>query len=365
MLRLGDGSWEPWLVVAFGATLTVLALTHHGTEIGRIDGSSGPLLALALDGIPALGICYAGYRLTDTDLDTDAVRRVVAWCLAGSLVFVVTITLSATIRVFEGRTVSEPLFTLLLTAEAGAVAGLVAGYYRARVLVDKRRAERALDGLSFVTSIARHDLRNDLQTIDASAELITAVGSAEEAADRARAIRRSVADAQDRLVDTEAIAKTLNADAAFESVGLVGIATEAARRAGEVYGVTVETDLPDAAPVVGNEGLRSVVDNLVENAIEHNDREEPQVAVTVEHAGDTVRLAVRDDGPGLPPDARAVLAGTGADGPVGGLGIVRRLVEEYGGDLSVADNEPRGTVITVTLPAAERDHGDRVAHRSE
>jgi signal transduction histidine kinase len=355
MPRSGDGGREAWIVVALGATLAGLALTHHATEIDRIDRLSGPLFALALDGIPALALCYGGYWLTDTDLDADGVRRVVGWCLLGSLLFVVTITLNAGIRVFEGRPVSEPLFALLLTAEVGAVAGLVAGYYRARALADKRRAEQALDGLSFVTSIARHDLRNDLQKIQASAELLTTAGSAEETSERMRTIQRSVADAHDRLDDTEALAKALSADAAFESVDLVGIVAEIATRVEEVHGVSVETDLPEAAPVTGNEGLRSLVDNLLENAAQHNDRGDPSLAVTVDGDGDTVRLVVRDDGPGLPAAARAALSGADDSRSVGGLGIVYRLVQEYGGDLAVADNEPRGTVISVTLPAAERD----------
>ena len=38
----------------------------------------------------------------------------------------------------------------------------------------------------------------------------------------------------------------------------------------------------DRAPVVANAGVRSVVDNLVENAVEHNDADDPRVHVAVE-----------------------------------------------------------------------------------
>jgi signal transduction histidine kinase len=354
MHRLGDGHWGPPTLVGLGAGLAALAAAHHVTEVARIGALGGPLVAFVLDGVPALGLGYAGYWLAGTDLDADAVGQVVRWCLLGGVVFLATLGLSMGIRLHEGRPVSEPLFTLLLTAEAGALAGFAAGYYRARALADKRRAEQALDALSFVNGIVRHDLRNDLQVVDASTDLLAAEVATDEGARRVRSIRRSAADARDRLDDTEAIAKTLTADAAFETIDLVDVVSEVVTHVEDRYDVTVETDLPETAPVAGNEGLRSVVDNLLENAVEHTDSEHPRPAVTVEPAGDTVRLVVRDDGPGLPEGARAVLSGTDGDGPVGGLRIVRRLVDEYGGDIRVED-APGGAAVTVSLPVGTPD----------
>lgn len=356
MRSLGEIRWGAVAVTAAGGGLFFAAVTHHTAEIGRVGNLSGPLAALVLDGLPALALVYAGYWLDRTDLDAWSVRRVALWCLLGGAVFVVTIDLSMVIRLAEGRPVTEPTFVLLLTAEAGALAGFVAGYYRTRALVGKRRAERAAEGLSFVNSIVRHDLRNDLQVIDANADLIATSDDATEAVtDRAASIRESAASARERLDDTEAVAKTLSQDAPLEAVNLVDVVSEVAAHVEDLYGVTVETDLPEAAYATGNEGLRSVVDNLLENAVEHNDSDDPHVAVAVERDGETVRLVVRDNGPGLPESAEAALSNSDADGSVGGLQIVRQLVSEYGGDISVSDNEPRGTTVAVDLPSGTRD----------
>ena len=91
--------------------------------------------------------------------------------------------------------------------------------------------------------------------------------------------------------------------------------------------------------------------NLVDVVSEVATHVEDLYDVTVE----TVRLVVSDNGPGLPESAKAALSNSEADGAVGGLRIVRHLVSEYGGGVTVDDNEPRGTTIAVDLPAGEAE----------
>ena len=82
--------------------------------------------------------------------------------------------------------------------------------------------------------------------------------------------------------------------------------------------------------------LERALDNLVQNARVHGPAG-GRVVVTVEQAGDLVRLSVSDDGPGLRPE-EAKLAferfwRRGSDGPGSGLGlaIVRATAERHGG----------------------------------
>ncbi|PSQ57434.1 MAG: hypothetical protein BRD23_08540, partial [Halobacteriales archaeon SW_9_67_25] len=202
-------------------------------------------------------------------------------------------------------------FTLLLVTEAGALAGFVAGYYRSRALVDKRRAERFAEGLAMVNDVLRHDLRNDLQVVEGRADLLATADSPAAVADHAETIRGRAREARDRLGDTEAIAETLNGTATFGTVVLAAV---------------------------------------VRDVIEHSGRT-PHVKVGVEAEGEVVCLTVRDDGPGLPEEAAAFLAGDRKEGPDGGLRIVRRLVTAYGGDIAVETAE--GTTVTVELSSSE------------
>lgn len=76
-----------------------------------------------------------------------------------------------------------------------------------------------------------------------------------------------------------------------------------------------------------------VVDNLVENAIEHNDDPDPRVSLRVEAGAETTRLTVSDNGPGVPAGERPSAFRASDDTDGGGLRIAVTLVERYGGDL--------------------------------
>jgi two-component system nitrogen regulation sensor histidine kinase NtrY len=96
--------------------------------------------------------------------------------------------------------------------------------------------------------------------------------------------------------------------------------------------------------------------NLIDNAIDALG-EKGTIRVSTEFDRDThrARLAVADDGPGVPAAARETVfvpnfstkrAGSGL-----GLAIARRIVEDHGGEIRVEDNDPRGARFVVELPA--------------
>ncbi len=69
-----------------------------------------------------------------------------------------------------------------------------------------------------------------------------------------------------------------------------------------------------------------------------------------------VRIA--DDGPGIPDAQKEVVFAKGEKSlgsPGSGLGLhlVRTLVDQYGGDVRIEDNEPTGAVFVVSLPRAD------------
>ena len=118
----------------------------------------------------------------------------------------------------------------------------------------------------------------------------------------------------------------------------------------------VVTDVPpEAARLQVPRGLHQVLTNVLRNAADATGGT-GKVSVRVVREGDDLRLRVADDGPGIPP---AVLPrifepffttkppgkGTGL-----GLPISARIVEKFGGAISVECPPTGGTVVTVTLP---------------
>lgn len=99
------------------------------------------------------------------------------------------------------------------------------------------------------------------------------------------------------------------------------------------------------------------VEELCENAIRHNDRENPSVSLSVTSEDQTVHIAVTDNGPGIPDMERETLR-SGEETPLHhgsgiGLWLVNWLVGQQDGEIAIRSNEPRGTTVELTFRRAE------------
>ena len=101
--------------------------------------------------------------------------------------------------------------------------------------------------------------------------------------------------------------------------------------------------------------------NLIVNAVEamsqtSDDRRE--LLISTQAQADCVLVAVRDSGPGLAEDAleRAFEAfyTTKSSGLGMGLSICRSIIEDHGGRLWAAANEPNGAAFQFTIPFSQR-----------
>ncbi|MFC7173116.1 sensor histidine kinase [Haloplanus litoreus] len=112
--------------------------------------------------------------------------------------------------------------------------------------------------------------------------------------------------------------------------------------------------------VVANDMLSSVFRNLLNNAVQHSDRDEPTVTVSASVGDETVTVRVADDGPGIPAELEDDVFGKGergieSEGTGLGLYLVSTLVEQYGGEVRIEDNDPRGTVFVLQFELADGD----------
>ncbi|TMC31833.1 MAG: ATP-binding protein, partial [Chloroflexi bacterium] len=120
-------------------------------------------------------------------------------------------------------------------------------------------------------------------------------------------------------------------------------------------------------PVVGEwdaARLERAVANLVSNAIKYN-RQNGRVWIRVgtRHtpSGDVAECAVADEGIGIPEADLARIferftRGANVTGRVAGSGvglaIVRQVVEQHGGEVTVTSTEGKGSTFTIRLPLA-------------
>lgn len=99
-----------------------------------------------------------------------------------------------------------------------------------------------------------------------------------------------------------------------------------------------------------------VLQNLIQNAITHlTPDHRPEVTVSGRNVGPMVELRVADNGPGIEPSMRdhvfeMFVKGSSAGGTGMGLALVKRVIENQGGEIWIEDNNP-GTVFVIRLPA--------------
>lgn len=228
----------------------------------------------------------------------------------------------------------------------------------------QREVEKMNEQLLLLNRIMRHDVRNDMAVVQGwSEELRKYVdGEAEEILDRvADSTRHAIRLTESARDYVEVLTESGSPD--LEPLSLRKVLGEEIRRCRNMFGdASIEAgEIPDVH-VDGSELLTSVFNNVIGNAVEHNDTEQPHVEVTVEVEPEIVRVKVADDGPGVPEDKRDAVFGRGPEGlddPASGLGLhlVDKVVRGSGGDVWIEDNEPRGAVFVVELRRFREDEG--------
>jgi two-component system phosphate regulon sensor histidine kinase PhoR len=125
---------------------------------------------------------------------------------------------------------------------------------------------------------------------------------------------------------------------------------------------TLENNVPPEIAVRADaDRLQQVLFNLVDNSIKYG-RPEGRVEIRARLAHPMVEVSVRDNGPGVPPDAieriferfyRVDKARSREQGGTGlGLAIVKHIVQSHGGEVWVKSEPGHGATFYVTLPAA-------------
>ncbi len=131
------------------------------------------------------------------------------------------------------------------------------------------------------------------------------------------------------------------------------------RPVAEIKGVDLRADLPARQlPTMGDpHEIRRAIANLLANALDATPRD-GHVVVRGYVEGESIVIAVEDDGYGVPEERRDALFqrfGGGHPGSGTGLGlyIVRRIAEKHGGTVAYVPRTPRGSTFTLTLPLAQ------------
>jgi|GEM_PF-3933222 len=218
--------------------------------------------------------------------------------------------------------------------------------------------------LQVLNRVLRHDVRNDMNLIKGHAEMLS------EEFDEPNPQLETILSVADEVVELSAKARELDqllnrGQVGSKEIDICALVEAKCLQFRDAYPeATIETAFPtgrefraEAIPLV-----ESAIDNVIENAIEHNDTEHPEVSVTVSivqrDGNDVVSIEIADNGPGLPPqDIEVIETNTeSALEHASGLGLwlVNWIITESDGHIQLTENDPRGSCITILLPLARK-----------
>lgn len=239
----------------------------------------------------------------------------------------------------------------LLEEVAGDI-GFAVHTLRLREQLEHRATE-----LELLSRVLRHDIRNDIQVVLGWCALLAEVseGDQQTFVEKIETTSRHIAELTDTAREiVEAL--VANGDTLLVETEVGPLLEAEVEKAAEAFETATFalTDHTDGPAVLANEMLASVFRNVLNNAVQHNESDAPQVEITMIETDERVVVRVADNGPGIPPARRERVFGKGergfGSGGTGmGLYLVRTLVDLYEGTAWIEDADP-GTVVVIELP---------------
>jgi len=218
--------------------------------------------------------------------------------------------------------------------------------------------------LGVLNRVMRHNLRNAINVIDGHAELLEdeeldpeARRASVEAIRNQAALMQKVAE---KTAEVRSIWDQANHTEVWERFDIESVVDTYQRQ-------YPDAEIRDRLAGRGDMQVRNAdlfekaLDEAVENAIKHADRSPPEVTITFhrDRGVDQFRVRVADNGPGIPELEREVFE-SGEETPLGhslgiGLWVMQWITTTLGGELTITDNEPRGSVVTFQMPGGGPD----------
>ena len=221
--------------------------------------------------------------------------------------------------------------------------------------------QQALEATRRFAGDAGHELRTPMTALRANLGAIRRNPELDRA-ERAAALEQMEADAARMMRMLGTLQTLARGDSAavlpqeqVELTALAGSAVESARRRHPSVGWRLEVPSGEIATEGWPDGLRAMIDNLLENAARHG-RNGGEVAITVSGDGDSILVTVDDDGDGVPADQRDRIfdrfergGSADADGSGLGLSLVRQQARLHGGEVTVGESPAGGARFRVSL----------------
>ncbi len=213
-------------------------------------------------------------------------------------------------------------------------------------ITERKNAEKAIiqlnEVLRLINKIIRHDILNDLTAISGALETYVEtrderlLETARKAVDKGIELIKRMRELE-LLVSSGGDLRAISARKVVEEV---------------LSNYQIDFSIQGDCMVLADDALIPVIDNIVKNAMIHGGTD--RIEVQIVEKGKFCEIRISDFGRGIPDEIKDRIfeegfkyGKTGCSGL--GLYIVKKMIERYGGEVRVEDNEPRGSTFVLTL----------------
>jgi signal transduction histidine kinase len=337
----------PSLIVGLSLLVAAVSVANFLDDVTAFGVGLPSVLSLCLCLSLSVGLLGLAHWLNECGLSAEDTWSVVRWCLGGTVGFAALSALTVGLRFLGGHVVGEAALGIVVAAGGGGIGGGVAGIYYARANSTAREADRRRVALVFLNSHLRHNVLNATQVIQGYTRLLD--DRTEVSEDYLTPIERRSDSIATLIDDMQPLSDVFSGEHPPAPMDVATVLLREVADARERHPTaTFAVDVPPELYVLATDAVSSVFANLLRNAVQHHDREAPTVWVSAERDGRTVTVSVADDGPGIRDEVKTHLFASDIQSGEGrGIALVKTLMNHYGGDVTVRDNEPRGTEIVV------------------
>lgn len=220
-------------------------------------------------------------------------------------------------------------------------------------ITERKIRERRLEVMNRVLN---HNLRNNMNVIEGHVSLLRNELDIDEPSPSLTEIEETASNLIRLAEAVRKIERTLTAtDASTSKIDLN-------ERIGQVLSafkdrypeVSFQLSVADDPCEIGVIGLMTAIEEALENAVEHNDNENPRVAIDLRtRDNEWIDIEIEDNGPGIPDQEIEVLSEGETDlnhADRLGLWLIHWVISRAGGRMSVDEATPRGTLLKLSVP---------------
>ncbi|MFB6089472.1 MAG: sensor histidine kinase [Halobellus sp.] len=365
--RIGDGvprlaraaQYRPPLLLLGGwAALSLVALSQAVVD-------PEPLAVQLFEiGVPLSVLLPIGYAVSYVRGADRAAERQSRIILVASLFAVIgagVVFLVLLSALADGVRFHEYLFPILTGTAAGAGIGSLVGVNydqvretRAELETELERGRRLNQRLTVVNRVLRHNVRNTLALVFGLLDQVLERIDDPDVTERVQRTRTALETLHSNTENALHVEHLWDRETETVLTDLESMLATACDRVREATpAATIDASIPSGVRVRAHPLLPVALEEILENAVEHNDPDDLTVDVAVAAGDEWVTVEIADDGSGIP-EAEIESLGLDEETPLQhtsgvGLWVIKWVAEASDGDWEIRSSDA-GTTVELRIP---------------